>query len=72
MALILFLSINVISANEINDNDINSISVDSNAIDLDSSENINTLFADSNQDDESLSHSDELNTEVSQKSFQKQ
>ena len=44
MALILFLSINVISANEINDNDINSISVDSNAIDLDSSENINTLF----------------------------
>ena len=48
LALILFLSINVISANEINDNNLNSID-SSNSIELDSIDNTNDLSSDLNQ-----------------------
>ena len=53
MALILFLSINVISANEINDNDLNSID-STDAIGIDSVENADDLSSEvtGNQEEE--------------------
>ena len=69
LALILFLSINVISAYEINDNNSDSISLDSsnNTVFINSAENVNDLSADSNnQFDNVLSNdSKERNTEDS-------
>ena len=51
MALILFLSINVISANEINDNDLNSID-STDAFGIDSVENTEDLSSELNEDQE--------------------
>ena len=69
MALILFLSINVISANEINDNDLNSID-STDAIGIDSVENADDISSSvtDNQEEEN-SQSDVLSESQSNENY---